>query len=134
MTNSTNTVSFTNISVVSPSGVLATGWEAVSADAESTDLGESIQWTSDKPLYWIPNGEPIDITLNSPVGNACQTGAYLTGNGTTTIRCFGGTNGVDPNVGTKTGTTMVEATQPSRMTVTLIGTGLEAMTFGLLVS
>jgi prepilin-type N-terminal cleavage/methylation domain-containing protein len=134
VTNSIDTISFTNISVVSPSGVLATGWEAVSADAESTDLDESIQWTSDKPLYWIPNGEPVDITDNSPVGNACQTGAYLTGNGTTTIRCYGGKTGVDNSVGTKTGTTMVEATAPSRMTVTLTGSGLEAMTFGLLVS
>jgi hypothetical protein len=119
-------VTFHNISVVSPSGALATGWEAVSADAESSDVGESITWTSNVKLTVIPNGEPGQT---QPVGNACQSGTLLTGSGTTTVTCSGGS----VSVGTKTGTAMVWAPAPTTLTATMVGVGLQAITFGMLL-
>jgi prepilin-type N-terminal cleavage/methylation domain-containing protein len=120
-------VTFSNISVVSPTGALATGWEVVSADAESSDQGESITWTSDAVLTVIPNGESGQT---QPVGNACQNGTALVGSGTTTVSCSGGTTETS---GTKTGTAMVWAAAPTTLQVTMVGVGLEAMAFGMLL-
>jgi hypothetical protein len=131
------TITISNITVVAPDGNPATGWDFVSADAESTDGGESISWTTSAQsgvppdLYLIPNGESVD-TPSDPIGNACNTGAgispanVLTGSGSTTITCDGYSNGV------KNGTAMVEAMTPTKVTVTLVGTGLEGMSMGLL--
>jgi prepilin-type N-terminal cleavage/methylation domain-containing protein len=127
----TNTVTFSNITVVNPEGVPATGWEATSADAESTDLNESITWNSNVPLTVIPNNQ---TGYPEPVGNACQNGTDLTGNGTTTVECYGGNSATDPSVGTKTGTAMVEAETPTTLSATMVGTGLEGITFGLMLS
>lgn len=132
------TVTFSGITVVGPNGLPDTGWEFVSADAESTDTGESITWSSSTPMSLIPNGQSVD-TPSDPIGNACNTGAgvspqsVLTGGTSTTITCTGYTN-VDRNGNQvlKTGTVMVEAPAPSDMTVTMIGTGLEGVAFGLL--
>jgi len=137
----TSVITFSNISVVSPLGVPATGWEAVSTDAESTDSGESINWTSDAVLNVIANGE---VGQTQPMGNAClddgslPNGASgLTGNGTTSITCSGSVtvNGTTYNItgGPKTGAAMVWAAAPTTMTVTMIGGGLEAMSFGMLL-
>ncbi len=131
----TTTLSFTNIKVVSPSNISATGWEVVSLDAESTDLGESITWTSDQNLYVLNDGEAGQI---QPVGNQCQNNGTsglantpgLTGNGTTTVQCSGGSTETSAS---KNGTAMVYAAQPSTMTITMVGTGLEAVTFGMLL-
>jgi prepilin-type N-terminal cleavage/methylation domain-containing protein len=127
---STDTVTLSDISVVAPSGSLATGWEAVSADAESTDVGESITWNSNVDLTDIPNGQSVD-TPSDPVGNACQNGAGLTGAGTTQMECSGGTTETSA---TKTGTAMIAAIAPNTFSATLVGTGLQGVTFGLLVS
>ena len=124
----TTTITIKNISVVGPTGNLATGWEAVSVDAESTDNGESMTWTSDQILTVIPNGQSVD-TPTDPVGNACNSGAGLTGSGTTTVICNG--NGTTGSL--KTGTTMVAAVTPTIITTKIVGTGLEAMAFGLLL-
>jgi hypothetical protein len=126
----TNTITFSNITVVNQQGIPATGWEATSADAESTDTGESITWNSNNPLTVIPNGQSGYDTSSDGVGNACQSGVDLTGNLTTTVECYGGT----VPVGLKTGTAMVEAETPTTLSATLVGTGLEAITFGLLLS
>jgi prepilin-type N-terminal cleavage/methylation domain-containing protein len=137
VSGSTSTVTFSNISVVSPLGVPATGWEAVSADAESTDSGESLTWTSNVNLNIIPNGETGQI---QPMGNAClddgslpggQTG--LTGNGTTTVTCSGTVGGNNITGGQKTGAAMVWASAPKTITVTMVGAGLEAVSFGMLL-
>jgi hypothetical protein len=127
----TDIITFSNITVVNPQGIPATGWEATSADAESTDLGESITWTSDAPLTVIPNDQ---TGVAEPVGNACQNGTDLTGNLTTTVECYGGNPNTDPSVGTKTGTAMVEAETPTTLRATLVGGGLQGITFGLLLS
>ena len=131
------TITMSNISVTTPTGVPATGWEVVGVDAESTDVNESISftagwpptWTGDTTLNILPNDEPGD-TPADPVGTACNSGAWLTtSNGGQTVTCVGFSTS---NV--KTGTTMVEATMPSTFTTVLVGGGLEAMSFGLMLS
>jgi prepilin-type N-terminal cleavage/methylation domain-containing protein len=133
----TTTITISNISVTTPLGVSATGWEVVGVDAESTDVGESISfnagwpntWTGSTALNILPNDESYD-TPTDPVGNACDDGTELTtsGNGQTVTCAETTANGL------KTGTTMVEATMPSTFTTTLVGTGLQAMAFGLMLS
>jgi prepilin-type N-terminal cleavage/methylation domain-containing protein len=130
---STTVISITGITVVNPQGINATGWQAVAADSETTDQNESITFTSDQNLNLLWNSP------TSPVGNACGSNGnndgtynhtYLTGVGTTTVKCFG------PVSSNKTGTTMVWAPTPSMLTTILdpAGNGLEGMTFGLLLS
>ena len=118
-------------------GVPATGWEAVGADAESTDSGEYIQWTSNEPLTILPNGETYD-TPSDPVGNACNSGANLTynqpiaGSSPTqylNVECVGATTST-----VKTGTAMVWAPAPTTFVTQMQGSGLEAAAFGLLLS
>lgn len=122
------TLTFSGITVVNSSNVPATGWEVVSADAETTDNGESITWTSNADLNVLPNDESVD-TPSDPVGNACDGGAGLTGSGTTTVEC----NGDGTTSALKTGTPMVWALTPKTLTVSMVGTGLEAVSFGLIL-
>jgi len=133
----TTVITLSGISVSTPLGVPATGWEIVGADAESSDDGESISFTAGWPSSWtgakalniLNNGESYD-TPSDPVGNACNSGAGLTtSNGGLTVTCQGASTTY-----VKTGTTMVEATMPSTLTTTLVGGGLEAAAFGLLLS
>jgi len=132
----TTTITMSGISVTTPLGVPATGWEVVGVDAESTDVNESISFTAGWPSTWtlnttlniLNNNEPYDGS--DPVGTACNSGASLTtSNGGQTVTCVGAST---TNV--KTGTLMVEATMPSTFTTTLVGGGLEAMSFGLMLS
>jgi prepilin-type N-terminal cleavage/methylation domain-containing protein len=127
----TTTITISNISVVNATGAAATGWEVIGADAESTDSGESISWTSDKPLSILNNDEPVD-TASDPVGNACNNGAGLTeSSNDLTVTCAV-PSGV--NIGLKTGTAMVWATTPDSWKTVLVGGGLQSMVFGLLLS
>ena len=100
---------------------MATSWELVTGDAESTDTSESITWTSDQNLSLLPN------TPNSPdrampatapgLRPAAYNPNYLTGVGTTTVKCSA-TASED-----HTGTAMLQATTPSSLTVTLNADG-----------
>jgi len=117
-------VYFSNINLLDSNGNAATSWELVSGDAESTDTGESITWTSNQPLYLLPNSP------TSPYGNACAGSAPpagLTGLGTTTVTC-GASVSSD-----KTGTVMVAALAPTTLTVILDGAGLQAIFLGVLL-
>jgi len=122
----TTTVTMSNISVVGPSGVPATGWEIVGVDAESSDDGESITFSSDQNLFLIPNspGNPVGNAYNSGAGITPQS--VLTGTGSASIVFNGHSTAVQKN-----GTGMVEATMPTTFTTTMVGTGLEGMAFGL---
>jgi prepilin-type N-terminal cleavage/methylation domain-containing protein len=125
----TTTVTISQITVVNAQRVPATGWEVVAADAESTDSGESISFHSTSPLNIMNNNEPYD-TPSDPVGNACNSGAGLTqSQDLLTVTCTGAST-----TGVKTGTTMVWSLTPQTFTTTLVGAGLEAMAFGLLLS
>jgi hypothetical protein len=131
------TVTISNITVLNAQGVPATGWEAVGADAESTDNGEYIQWTSNEPLTILPNGQSYD-TQSDPVGNACNSGTNLTYNDPVpnssptqylNVYCGGYSTST-----VKTGTAMVWAPAPTTFITQMQGSGLEAMAFGLLLS
>ena len=124
----TNTLTFTDISVTTATGAPATGWEFVSADAETTDTNEQITWTSNQVLNLLPNspGSPYGDTCNNlPNWNGPQ------GLGTTQVVCQSGSQETSA---TKTGTPMVEALTPTTMTVGMKGAGLEGIAVGLLLS
>jgi hypothetical protein len=124
----TTTVNITNIQVADANGNQATGWEFVSGDAETTDTNESLTWTSNQVLNLLPD----DPAPGLPYGNACQYAGYpngvdLVGLGTKTVTC-----GAD-NSSAKTGTPMLWAAAPTTLSVTMVGTGLEAIFLGLLL-
>jgi hypothetical protein len=131
----TNTLEFTDISVTTATGAPATGWEWVSADAETTDTGEYITWTmpNGPDLYDLPN------TPTSAYGDTCDDAPSsspssldgLQGLGTTSVTCASSSQ--EPS-STKTGTPMVEALTPTAMTITMKGAGLEGIAVGLLLS
>jgi prepilin-type N-terminal cleavage/methylation domain-containing protein len=124
----TNTLNFTNITVTTVTGAPATGWEFVSADAETTDVSESIIWQSDQVLHLLnnsPGSNYGDTCNNLPNWNGPQ------GLGTTQVTCQSGNQ--EPS-STKTGTPMVYARTPSSMTITMKGAGLEGIAVGLLLS
>ena len=137
------TVTLKNISVITANGSQATGWWAVGADAESTDAGEYIGWTSDQPILVMPNNSAStysyaqwvangDAFPSDPVGNACVNGTGLTWQGSAdSVLCSVPGN---VNIGLKTGTAMVESETPKTWTMILHGGGLEAAAFGLLLS
>jgi hypothetical protein len=125
----TNTLTFTNISVTTATGAPATGWEFVSADAETTDSNEEITWTSNQDLYILANSP------GSSYGNTCNNEPDYwngpQGAGTTQIVCQAG---LEETSAIKTGTPMVEAATPTTMTVAMKGAGLEGIAVGLLLS
>ena len=100
----TDTVTLSNIQVFSPQGTSATGYEVITADAETVDPanGAYIKWTSTSPT-----AKPLPFNLvpnftSSDLGNACNevpaadTGAgnstgWGINNGDTTVQ-IGGTN------------------------------------------
>jgi prepilin-type N-terminal cleavage/methylation domain-containing protein len=127
---STATVTITNIQVLDAAGNPATGWELVTGDAESTDSGESITWTTNSGanLTILPN------TSTSQIGNACAepttanpAAIYLTGVGTNSVKCAATVSS------DKTGTVMLEAPTPTSLQVVLQAGGLQAMFLGVLL-
>jgi len=129
------TITIKGITVLNAQGLPATGWEAVGADAESTDQGESISWTANTPLTIMNNNETYD-SQTDPVGNACDGGSgggsgLTEYNNNLTVTCAVPSA---VSVGLKTGTAMVWAATPNIFTTTMVGGGLEAMAFGLLLS
>jgi hypothetical protein len=124
----TTTMTITNIQVLDSDGNPATGWYLVSGDAESTDAGESITWTSNQMLNLLPNSP------TSQIGNACAAPTVsnplaisLTATPSTTVECA---STVDSD---KTGTVMLDSLTPSTLTVVMVGSGLEAIFLGLLL-
>jgi prepilin-type N-terminal cleavage/methylation domain-containing protein len=118
-------LTLSNIYVVDAStGLRATGWGIVSADAETTNSGETLQWTSDVPLTVIND---MESGAAAPDGNACP----VSGNGTTTVTCSG-----IPSTGAPfTGAAMVEATSPTTAptTLTINTNNYEAFAFGMML-
>jgi uncharacterized repeat protein (TIGR01451 family) len=117
----TTTATESNITMTDPGGNPVTDYSLVGADAESTDPGESISWTSSGPLTSLtanPSGNGI--------GNAC--GGGYSGVGTNTVTCIGSATG------TKTGAAILASIAPTTFTQQMKGSGLEAFGFGVLVS
>jgi prepilin-type N-terminal cleavage/methylation domain-containing protein len=136
-----DTVTLSNIEVYDPEGDLATGYEVITADAETIDPGGHIIWTSS-----LPASRPLPFNLvpnfsNSDLGNACNevpsgdTGAGnttgwsidngdtavqiggtnypggLTGLGTATVECLSNWQTQQPYL--RTGTAMLGITPPT---------------------
>ena len=133
----TTTATITNIEVSDKNdGTPATGWELVTGDAETTDAGESMTWSTgnaNTPLNLLPN------TPTSPIGDACSnpvspsglTGVNIsTYVGSQTVGCASSTS---DTTHARTGTVMLESPAPTQLTVTMVGTGLEAMFLGVLL-
>jgi uncharacterized repeat protein (TIGR01451 family) len=117
----TTTATMTNIVMTDSGGHTVNGYSLVGADAESTDAGESITWTSSVPITSL-TASPAGTGL----GNAC--GGGFTGVGTNTVTCTG------TSVGNKTGTAILASEAPSTFTQSMHGSGLEGFAFGVLVS
>jgi prepilin-type N-terminal cleavage/methylation domain-containing protein len=136
-----NTLDFTGITVTTPTGAPATGWEFVSADAETTDSNEYITWTSNVDLTDLPDtvctaSDPQTATNCGTAwwGNTCDNEPNWNGPqgfGTVTVTCQSGS---EETSATKTGTPMVEALTPLSMSVTMKGAGLEGIAVGLELS
>ena len=144
----TDTVSITNIVVNNPQGTPATGWAAVGADAETTDPGENMIFSSNVKLSLLNNtptsplgdacNEPSGYTESNPDENSADqsinngVGTGLTGLGTTTVECQSTwqASGATP----RTGTSMVWATTPSTFSFSMQGSGLQGLSFGMLLS
>jgi prepilin-type N-terminal cleavage/methylation domain-containing protein len=121
-------VEVSGIYVVNAStGLLATGWSFIGADAETTNTGETETWTSDTPLTVIKDYKAggTQSPAGNPAGNACDP----SGSGTTTVTCVGvGTPSPNPIF---TGAAMVAASTPSYLTVN--ANNYEAFSFGMLL-
>jgi hypothetical protein len=147
----TTTVSIYDIQIATSSGSAVSGWQLVTGDAETTDSGESMTWVSSA-------GAPFSLLWNTPlvsaIGSAGDTGSFgacsnptsplglspatlLTGIPAQSVTCASSTSvtGSDGNGNsyTRNGTVMLEALTPTSLTVTMVGTGLEAMFMGILL-
>lgn len=141
----TTTVTLRDIQVLRDGAPFA-GYSVVVADAESTDVGETLTWsqTGGQGFRWLPNDPTAYAAATSnaarrtaAVGNACSDTnasnwpASLVA--TNPITCAASDSPA------KTGTAMLQALPPangSTFTVTqaMKGNGLQAIAFGLLTS
>ena len=155
-TGKTTTVNVYNIQITNQADAPVTGWQLVTGDAETTDSGESMTWTSGN----TPAGAaaPFSLLWNLPgisaIGSSGNTGSFgacsnptsplglspqslLTGGTASTVTCASSTSvtGSDSNgvSYTRNGTVMLEASTPTSLNVTMVGTGLEAMFMGILL-
>ncbi|MCI0157030.1 DUF11 domain-containing protein [Leifsonia shinshuensis] len=110
-----SSISMSNITLTDADGNAVRAFAIVAADAESTDSGESLVFSSDKPMRQI-----------APIGNACPD--EFSGLGTTTVTCHS-TDGVP-----RTGTAMLAADSPTTLTQTLKSTMIQGVAFGVLIS
>jgi prepilin-type N-terminal cleavage/methylation domain-containing protein len=128
----TTTATIIDIQVLDSNGNPATGWELVTGDAESTDAGEWMTWSTatSAPASSPPVLNLLPNSSTSQIGNACADPTSpdgLTGVGSTTVECAASISS------DKTGTVMVEAAAPTALTVSMYGSGLEALFLGLLL-
>ena len=149
-----NTVRLSKIKLTTSTGALVTGYEIVTADAETTDNSESIAWTSNLNFSQIPDspgGSP-----DSYEGNACSTninGVITYGGDITdaagnplsipvanapTVTCNSDWSTSSP----RTGTLILAVSPPASGTgangstyiqAVITGNGLEGVSFGLLL-
>jgi hypothetical protein len=156
-----DTITLSNIELIDPQGAVATGYEVLTADAETVDFsngnsvsniangGSYIKWTS---LLPTSSALPFEILPNSPtsvVGNACNM-VPSADQGATTAGYYVN-DGDDPNNpvningtsyygslvgdGTTTGTvappTVNGSAEPVTIQAQLQGEGFNAVAFGL---
>lgn len=111
-----DTVTLSNIQVTDPDGTSATGYEVITADAETIDPGGFIKWASSlpasKPLPFnlVPNFTDSDLgnaCNNVPAGDTSGATGWAIDNGDTTVQ-IGNTN--YPGLLTGLGSANVECT------------------------
>jgi prepilin-type N-terminal cleavage/methylation domain-containing protein len=128
-------VTLSNIEVYDPEGDLATGYEIITADAETIDPGGSITWTSS-----LPAARPLPYNLvpnfsSSDLGNACNnvpsqdadnTTGWSIDNGDSTATINGTTyTGLLTGLGTATVkcTSTFQTQSPTKTSAGLLRTG-----------
>ncbi|PSS43233.1 hypothetical protein C6401_13550 [Arthrobacter woluwensis] len=117
----TSSLTLSNMRIVTPQGMEVMQWSIVGADAESTDVNESITWNSTNPITSL-----TATRTGNGLGNACAGG--FTGVGTTQVKCTGAGTDI------KTGTAILASQRPVTFSQTMVGGGREAVAFGVLVS
>jgi hypothetical protein len=125
-TNTTIVFSLSAFSLVNAAtGEPVTGWSFVSADAETTNLGETLTWTSNVPITVLND---MEAGAAAPAGNAC--GGGLTGSGTTKVVCTG-------NLATETspltGAAMVMVAGNSLTSLVASTNNYQAVAFGMIL-
>jgi prepilin-type N-terminal cleavage/methylation domain-containing protein len=121
----TLTMSLSAFSLVnSATGQPVTGWSFTSADAETTNGGETLSWTSNNPITVIND---MELGAPAPDGNACAEG--LTGTGTTTVTCTGSGSESVP----LTGAAMVLVSGTNLTSFTANMNNYEAVAFGMIL-
>jgi prepilin-type N-terminal cleavage/methylation domain-containing protein len=150
----TDTVTASNIVVTAPGGGDATNYQVVTVDAETTDIGESLTWTSSLPASSPLPFTQVPDTSSSPLWDACNAtpsqtsnaagqavtnGEDLTGIGTDQVECT--SSWQSSQAFPRTGTVLLElspstvngVTQPVTISAQMKGAGYEGVAFGLLL-
>jgi prepilin-type N-terminal cleavage/methylation domain-containing protein len=123
----TMTMSLSAFSLVNAAtGQPDTGWSIVSADAETTNSGETLTWTSNNPLTVLND---MEAGQPAPDGNACN-GVDLTGSGTTRVTCTGTLNTESAPL---TGAAMVEVSGAGLTSLVANMNNYEAVSFGMIL-
>lgn len=121
--------SLSGFSLVNAStGQPVTSWSFLSADAETTNSQESIQWISNENLTVVNDAAPGATNSNNqpdPIdGNACP----VTGSGTTTVTCTGTLNSESQPL---TGAAMVSMSGDNLNSLIINTNNYEAIAFGV---
>lgn len=133
-----STAELKNIKMTGPSGQEVRNYSIVVADAESTDAGERITWsTTGVGFRWLPNDPTLPLTQTKVMGNACSQTATPAWNSTTPSQSAECAANVSPN---KTGTAMLHTAPPASastsfsVTQNMKGGGKEGVAFGVIIA
>lgn len=129
----TSNLTLKDIKLTGPSGVVQ-DYSIVVADAESTDAGEQITWsTTGAGFAWLPNNPAGPLNQTNVMGNACSQSYTPALNGTgTSASCLANTSP------TKNGTAMLATKPPANpntsfsVTQNMKGNGKEGVAFGVI--
>ncbi|MCD7101127.1 DUF7927 domain-containing protein [Pseudoclavibacter sp. 13-3] len=134
-----STVSLNDIKLFNSQNQRVNDYAMVVADAESTDSGEHIDWTTTGAGFsWLPNRPPVSGTTaeqkTKTMGNACSQSFTPALNGSSqSATCYADTS---PK---KNGTAMLQTKPPTgnatfNLVQTMKGNGLQAVAFGVVVA
>ncbi|MFC5729543.1 MULTISPECIES: GEVED domain-containing protein [Nocardioides] len=114
-------VELSNIRVEDPSGTALTSFAFVATDTEDNISGESLRWTSDKPLNHLE-------TLYDQGSKGCKP-ATMTGFGTTTVTCTG--VGGASTLAEKSTSVLVSADAPTTFALRWVTPAQSGIAFGV---
>jgi len=117
-------VTLSNISLKDSVGGVVTSFAFVATDTEDNIGGESLRWTSDKPLSLLE-------ALSTSTDKGCQP-AGITGLGTTTVNCTG--VGAPSSLADKSRSILVSADAPSTFALRWITCCQSGIAFGVQTS